>query len=623
MKRELPTKSFAPALQVAPTAGVLLGALSLSWREQGSIARGDWLLFAVLVPLLLATIVLFSDVKIAGPPLLAAVALGGLALWTALSIAWSPLPAAARDEALLLTLYASALAIPALTLKENRERLIVIGLVAAYSGLLALGAALQLVRSASPDEFVGARLTFPVSYVNANGAAFLLGFWSAVALAAGRSLPVGVRTLAAGAAGATLAAWVVTQSKGGGIALAASAVVVLAVSPLRLRLLLAAAMPAVVVAFAYRPLTTPFRNQGEDQLADAGHTAGRAILAVLAATVVLGLVYAVLDRSIAMSPNARDLVGRATAVGLAAALLGVVALTAVRVDDPRGYVSDKWTAFKSPLGVETGSSHFANLGSNRYDFWRVELRGFGHHPLAGIGGGGFGPEYRRERASVETPARGHSIVFDALLETGIVGLALLAAGLGAACFGLVRLSGSLAGAAALGGFTYFVVHASGDWIWTFPALGLPAFALAGAALSAGDGIRLPRAATVAAGAAAALAALAAVPALLADRIVDDALAHGDPSALSTARRLDPWAIEPWLAELSFATTPAARIAALRGALEQDGSALSLRILLGQTLLAEGRRQEGIAELEEAVRRDPRNRDARAALARARRSAPIG
>src|SRR5262245_58372115 len=192
LKRRIPTKSSASALRVAPTAGVLLAAGSVSWRGQGGIARGDWLLVAVLVPLLLATVLLLSDITPAVPPLVAAVALGGLSVWTALSIAWSPLPAAARDEALLLTLYASSLAIPALTLKDDRERLIVVGLVAACAGLLAVGAALHLVRSASPDDFVGARLTFPVSYVNANGAAFLLGFWSAVALAAGRTLPVAV-----------------------------------------------------------------------------------------------------------------------------------------------------------------------------------------------------------------------------------------------------------------------------------------------------------------------------------------------------------------------------------------------------------------------------------------------
>jgi O-antigen ligase len=264
-----------------------------------------------------------------------------------------------------------------------------------------------------------------------------------------------------------------------------------------------------------------------------------------------------------------------------------------------------------------------NLGSNRYDFWRVELAGFERHPLAGVGARGFVVEYQRERRSIEEPARGHSIVFDALLETGIVGFALLAVALGAVLVGVARRAGTVPGVAALGGFTYFAVHSSGDWTWTFPAVGIPAFALAGAALSAGEGVRLPRPATLAAGAGALLAALAAVPPLLSDRIVDRALERGDPSALATAKTLDPLAFEPWLAQLSFATTPAERIAALRGAIDRDPAAPTLRILLGRQLLATGRRRAGIAELEHAVRLDPRGTEARGALRRARRGTPLG
>src|SRR6266508_3595389 len=102
MKRSFPTERFSAAPRLAPTAALLLASLVLSWHEQGSIARGDWLLFAVLVPLLLATVLVFSDIKPASLPLLAAVALGGLSLWSAVSIAWSPVPALARDEAFLL-----------------------------------------------------------------------------------------------------------------------------------------------------------------------------------------------------------------------------------------------------------------------------------------------------------------------------------------------------------------------------------------------------------------------------------------------------------------------------------------------------------------------------------------
>ena len=590
----------------------------LSWHEQGSIARADWLPFAVLVPLVLGTVLFSADAISVTRPLLAAVsALVGLALWSALSITWSPVPPLARDESLLLLLYATTLAIPALTLKKDGERRAVVALVAAAAALLAGGAAVHLIRSSSSDDFVGSRLTFPVSYVNANGAAFLVGFWCAVALASHRSGPLLLRSVMTGAAGAVLAAWVVTQSKGAGIGLAASAVVVLAVAPARLRLLVPAALAAALVGAAYGPLTAPFRTASEEELVGTGADAGWTILVVAAAACALGLVYASVDRRLSLSPPAHDAVGRAAAVGLVAALLGVAGLVAVRVDDPVDTLGDKWRAFRTPLTAETGSSHFLNLGSNRYDFWRVEVAGFRDHPLAGVGARGFVTEYQRERRSVEEPARGHSVVFDALLETGIVGFLLLALAAGSILVGLVLRARAVAGVAALGAFTSFFVHSSGDWVWTFPAVGVPVFALVGAALSAGPAIAVPRRAALAAGAVAVLAGLAAVPPWISERITDRALADGDPSTLSTARRLDPLAVEPWLAAHALARTPEERIEALRGALERDPSSPTLRVLLGETLLARGRRAEAVEELEEAVRLDPRGEQARAALRRAR------
>jgi hypothetical protein len=556
----------------------------------------------VLIPLVLATVLLFSDVTPAASLLVAAVAaLVGLSLWSAASIAWSPVPALARDESVLVLLYASALALPALTLKRDGERLAVVGLVAATAGVLALVAAVHLARSASADDFIGARLTFPVTYVNANGAVFLAGFWSAVALAAHRTLAPPLRVLASGGAAAVLAAWLTTQSKGGGIALGASAAVVLALAPARLRLLVPALVPALLVAAAYRPLTAPFRTGTDAELADAGREAGRAMLVVVLVALALGLVYALADRRIALSQRARRGAVMLAWAGLAAAALAAVVL-AVRVD-----VGAKWEAFKSLPAQESGSSHFVNLGSNRYDFWRVELRGFRDHPVAGIGARGFVTEYRRERRSAEIPARGHSLPLDALLETGVVGFALLVTAFGAILIGLARRAATVPGVAALGTFTYFAVHASGDWIWTFPAVGLLVFALVGAAFSDGGQVPLPRAATLTAGAAALLAALVAVPPVLADRITADALERNDPSALDTARTLDPLAVEPWLAEHALARSPAERIAALRGALERDPNSPSLHVLLGETLLEAGRDTESAAELAKARRLDPRGR----------------
>ena len=180
--------------------------------------------------------------------------------------------------------------------------------------------------------------------------------------------------------------------------------------------------------------------------------------------------------------------GRRTAA-IAVAVLGVLALAvgAVaadrRIEDRSTFVQDQWETFKRSQATESGSSHLVNLGSNRYDFWRVSLAGFEEHPLAGIGGRGFGPRYLQYGDSYETPARAHSLPLDALLETGLVGLILLLAAFAAILAGVVRRLSTVAGAAAFGALVYFAVHAAGDWVWTFPAVGLPLFALVGIALA--------------------------------------------------------------------------------------------------------------------------------------------
>ena len=92
-----------------------------------------------------------------------------------------------------------------------------------------------------------------MTYTNGAAAMFLVGFWPALVLAARREVPRAARAGGLAAAAATLAAWLVTQSKGGGIALGLSAVAVLAVSRDRLRLLVPTAIVGRAGRLAVRP----------------------------------------------------------------------------------------------------------------------------------------------------------------------------------------------------------------------------------------------------------------------------------------------------------------------------------------------------------------------------------
>jgi O-antigen ligase len=611
-------ESATTTLRVAPTAAVVLAGIAMAWREHGSVAAEDWLAYGIVAGLVLAALIVFLDVNRPDPlPSAAVAALAGLALWVALSLTWSPVPSLARDEAFLVSVYGFSFAIPVLFLDGRRGRVAAVAVVGFAASALALATVVHLIQHSSPDDFIGGRLTFPVSYVNANAAVFVLGFWSCVSLAARRALNPVVRAAGLGGATALLALWLATQSKGAGIALGVSAVVVLAVAPGRLRLLVPLTVSGLLVAAAYRPLTGPFRAGNDATLVEASRDAGATMLLLGGVAAAVGLLYALVDQRVELSPRAHRAARILALAALAAALVAPPVVFAARVEHPREFAADHWAELKQAQTEERGGSHLVNLGSDRYDFWRVELEGFRDHPLAGIGARGFAVGYLEERRSVQTPARGHSLPLDALFETGLVGFLLVASLFVALLLGLARRAGTTTGVAALGTFTYFTVHAGGDWIWTFPAVGVPVFALAGIALSSKEPTPLRRRTALAAAGLVALVALAAVPPLLAARITDEALRTGDVGALATARRFDPLSIDPWIAEATLARSEPARVDALRNALEREPRSSALHLLLGRALLADGRRRQALAELEAARRLDPRGVEVADELARAR------
>src|SRR5262249_28915426 len=149
----------------------------------------------------------------------------------------------------------------------------------------------------------------------------------------------------------------------------------------------------------------------------------------------------------------------------------------------------------------------------RYDFWRVAGDEFADHPFAGIGQHGFAAAYLVKGRSTETPQRAHSVFLDQLSETGITGFIFLLVGIGPPLVLIARRArGSIIHAGILGAGVYWLVHASGDWIWTFPAIGVPLFVLLGIG-SARQSPKLlsPRVGVPAAVAVALVALLAFVP----------------------------------------------------------------------------------------------------------------
>src|SRR5918911_183313 len=297
-------------LRIVPVA-ILVGCAGLAaWRDYGSIEAPDWLPYAIVVALVVAAIAL-SGAALTPEPLAAAgvLALLPLAAWVGISASWSAAPSLARDEALLTALYALALLLPLVTIGSAVERLGAAAVVVAGLGALAVATELRLRYGSHPVSlYVYGRLDFPVSYPNANAAFFLVGFWPAIGLAARRSWPVVARAASLAAATALLAGWLLTQSKGGGIALAVSAVVFFVLCPARLRALPPTLVAAALVGAAFRPLTAPYRASPGDLGGTIRHAGTVALLLVIVAAAI-GVVYAAVDRRLLVPAKAHRLLG--------------------------------------------------------------------------------------------------------------------------------------------------------------------------------------------------------------------------------------------------------------------------------------------------------------------------
>jgi O-antigen ligase len=137
----------------------------------------------------------------------------------------------------------------------------------------------------------------------------------------------------------------------------------------------------------------------------------------------------------------------------------------------------------APLSAGTG--RLVSLQSNRYAYWRVALKAFGHEPVRGVGAGGWAVWWLRYRHVREFAQDAHSLPLQTLAELGLVGFTLLCgflAGVALAAREAYRRAPALA-AGAIAGCVVWLAHAPLDWDWQMPAVTLVAVVLAGALLA--------------------------------------------------------------------------------------------------------------------------------------------
>lgn len=524
----------------------------------------------------------------------ATIAMLGLVVWSALSMTWAD---ASVHEAWVETAraagYAAAFVLGGALLASARSFARFAAAVGAMTVLLGLATLVRLLGDAPLRAFVAGRLDWPVGYAPGLAAAYLLAMLLLVGVSSSqeaRWAATGARrhltasALATGGSTVALCLALLAQSRGTIPALAVALIVALVAAPHRLPWLARFALLGVAALAAARSLGAAFRTQfelrqapftpgaDEDALFAAAESAARdaavtTLLVALAAVLVgAALVPASTwaTRSLA-AWEARSGVRLALpATVLVVALAGsLLVLGADEGRSPTRWLAQQWEACIDPPertnDPGSATSHFANTGTGRCDYYRVALQSVGERPVTGLGAGNFRGEYVRERRTLEEPRVVHSLPLQLLAELGVVGALLGGVVLGCVVWAAVLYvrSGRArdpAFAGAIAALAYWTAHSSIDWLWQLPAVTLPAIALAGglvACVSPGQRrVRSAVAAPIASGVLLGCIALI-LPVTMADARLrqarDPQLRKEDPNAALDAAR-DAQAFDPTWAE---------------------------------------------------------------------------
>lgn len=478
--------------------GLLCVGVFIAWSVAGggyettSSAPGGLFLLGVLCVVLVTGRDALSELS--GLSLVAVGLLAAFVLWNFLSISWAEVQGVAWDGANRTLLYLVAFVIFIALPWRPSSAWIVMG---TYSVGLAIAGAIvlsQAITSVEPaNSLIVTRFAQPVNYPNGVAALFIGGFWPATFLAGRRETPWFLRgpLLATAAFLAQMA--LLPQSRGAVIVFPVAILIYLLVVPNRLRALLFLVVIGLASALAAPAILDVFTvaEDGGD-VGTALFGARDSMLLSFATLVVAGTLLGLGDRRLKIPERTSRLAGRATAVLLAVVAIAGAAVAVASVDDPLGWPGDRWADFKGGYDSNGfGGSRFSgDLGSNRYDFWRVAIGDeFGDAPLVGNGSDNFAVTYLQHRVSGEEPLYPHSLPIRIVAGTGIIGGLLFAGFAVAALLAVIRNrrrrgpSVGVAGVAAvvLAASAYLAMHSAGDWLWSLPAVTAPVFAWLGIA----------------------------------------------------------------------------------------------------------------------------------------------
>jgi hypothetical protein len=485
---------------LASSAAVLLAGPAVLALPSGGYGDEARILAGALAWLLAAAVMLTAPDPLprtrAGRVALAGLA--ALAALTLLSALWAPIVAQAWADGQRVILYLGVFVLAVAVLPAARAlRAVEPALVACAVFVAGYGLServLPWLVTLTRSPAAGGRLDQPLGYWNAAGAVAAIGLVLAAALAGDAGRAARTRALAATAAPLLGAALALSFSRGALLAAAVGGAVVLLMRPTgpQARALAVAYAVAVVAGVVAASLHGVARYSGSAGSRDAqGAVVGVAIvlLAVAAAAAQAMLARREAGGRIGTGAQPRGARRAVAGIAVAAVVAAGVALVAGESGSHGG---------QPQFGAS--ASRLSSVQSNRYDYWKVAVRTFAHHPLAGVGSSGFAVEWLQHRPIAEGAHDAHSLPIETAAELGLLGLIALFAWAGgvAACArdAARRHPGATAGLA--GGLAAWAAHACIDWAWEMPAdtlfgliLAAALVALAGTAASPGGDAAAP------------------------------------------------------------------------------------------------------------------------------------
>lgn len=487
----------------------LLG-LVLSWvavRANGGLRVGNTTAVEIAVDLLAGAVGVVAVLAVPGMRQRTAGTVGGalfglFVVFTAISTVWSITPDQSWIESNRLVTYLAVFGIgfALVRLAGHRWTAVLGGITIASIVVSAYALAHKTFPGELQPDEIYARLREPFGYWNAVGLMAAMGVPGCLWLGARRAGHRALNALAFPATGLLLVVILLAYSRGSLLALVLGCAFWFSVVPLRLRgaaVLLGGACGAAVVigwAFTQDALTedhVPIALQNE-----AGHQLLVAVLFMLAALTLVGLLVGFLSGRRAPGPLLRRRAGVALLVALALVPVGVGIALAASDRGFTGSISHGFNSLTDPDASTPSNApgRLTEVGSVRARYWNEALKIFKDHPWFGVGAGGYQDARLRYRNDDLAVQHAHGYVVQVLADRGVVGLLLSLAALAALAVAIAQATGlrvrrrgpapptspervALLTLATV--IVVFGVHSFVDWTWFVPGVAIPALLAGG------------------------------------------------------------------------------------------------------------------------------------------------